>query len=62
MEIQGLNSQNIQNEVEIKVLKDQIDQRKDFAKKILDMGSEVTQTINSLHVNSAAPGHIDTYA
>lgn len=54
------DSGQIPPEVQMRLLRKQIDQQKVIAAKLLEMGNQATSKI--LHQNIAASGHIDTYA
>lgn len=57
----GALSRDVQNAVEIKMLKQQMEDDRQYADAVLKMGQEVTEAVD-LHVNKATGGHLDTFA
>lgn len=54
------DSGQIPPEIQMRLLRKQMDQQKAMAAKLLDMGNQAASQI--LHQNRASAGHIDTYA
>lgn len=61
MEIVNGAAQTAQTDLEVKLLKQEIDAQKDYADAVLKMGQSVTSSID-LHVNKASGGHLDAFA